>query len=101
MAAQAIATSAELTALSGQMAHASKRINDVSQRMDDMSQRVSTLETDFHGLAENFVRSTQLSRTTETQLGRVARLLGAFAGRSNTRFEEIEGRLVKLERKVG
>lgn len=89
MAAHAMQTSAELTALSVQMVSTSKRLNEVSHR-------VTSLEGDFHSFAENFVRSATLARTTEEQLGRLARLLGEFAGDSNSRFDSLEGRVSKL-----
>lgn len=101
LAAHAVATSAEMLGLSEQVRDVSRRMHDVSQRMEDVSQRVGSLEVEFQELAQGFVESAKLSRTIEQQLGRVARLLGEFAGSSTSRFDDIEGRLEKLERKAG
>lgn len=87
LAAHAVATSAEMIGLSVQVS--------------DVSRRVASLEVEFRALAQGFVESAKLSRTIEQQLGRLARLLGEFAGRSTSRFDDIEGRLEKLERKAG
>lgn len=86
LAAHAVATSAEMFGLSAQVR--------------DVSQRVASLESEFRELAEGFVESAKLARTIEQQLGRVARLLGEFVGSSTSRFDDIEGRLEKLERKA-
>ncbi len=98
IAAHAMSTSAELTALSGRVTFVSSRVGDLSARvqelsgqMKDVAQRVSALEGDFHGLAEDLVKSATLSRTMQTQLGQFARLLGEFAGGSKKRFEKKAG----------
>ena len=115
LADHVVATSAELTAYSRHMAElwrrmedVSRRVGEVSQRMGDLSERVgglsqrtSSLEGDFHGFAELVVTSAKLSQTVQREVGRLATLMGEFAGGSRTRFETIEERLDRLEKKTG
>lgn len=101
MAEHTVSTSAEMTALAGQVAHVSRQMSHVSQRMDDIAKRTASLEADFQTLAQNSVESVKFARTLQQQLGRTAKLLGEFAGGSKNRFETIEGRLDRLERKAG
>ena len=129
LADHVVATSAELTAYSRHMAElwrrmedvsrrvgevsqrmgdVSERVGEVSQRMGDLSERVgglsqrtSSLEGDFHGFAELVVTSAKLSQTVQREVGRLATLMGEFAGGSRTRFETIEERLDRLEKKTG
>lgn len=83
----AIAMSVEMTALSAQLTAA--------------SQRMTSLESEVHLLARGFVDTTKLARSIQLETGRVARLLGEFAGSSSARFDSIEGRLNRLEKKAG
>ena len=106
-----------------------QRMNDMTQRMDDMTQRmndmtqhmnrmtqhlgslsghvgsmtgrVESLESEMMTLAQGFVQAAASAREREQLTKHVARLLNEFAGRSLTRFDAIEGRLLKLERKTG
>jgi chromosome segregation ATPase len=107
LAHHAMRTSAEVTALAVQVRDVSKRMDDVSKRMDDVSnrmdgvaQRLGSLEGETQSLAEGFVESAGLARSTQQQVGRFARLLTEYAGRSDSRFDEIEGRLDALEKKA-
>ena len=90
-----------MNGMSSQAHATSQRVGQTSQEMGEVSQRITSLETEFQIHAQNALKSAKLARTTEEQLGRFARLLGDYAGQSTTRFDEIEGRLVKLERKTG
>jgi methyl-accepting chemotaxis protein len=108
--------------VSKRMDDVSKRMDDVSKRMDDVSkrmdglaaatlsiadqlggvtQRVGSLETELQAQASAFVDAAVTARTHQQQLGRFAKLISQFADGSSSRFDDIEDRLVKLERKAG
>jgi chromosome segregation ATPase len=122
LAGQMAHVSRQMNDVSQRMNDVSQRMDDVSQRMDDVSQRVddvsqrmegvsqglagvskrtASLEVDFHTLAQNSVESAKLARTVQQHLGRLAKLLGEYAGGSKSRFETIEDRLDRLEKKTG
>lgn len=122
LAVHAVQSAVETTALrlglgelATGLADVSKRMNDVSKRMDDVAkrvdglsdrtghvlQRVGALETENHALAQGFVDTAKLARTQQQQLGQLARLVKEQAGNSKTRLDEIEDRVVALERKAG
>ncbi len=108
IATHAMSTSAELTAvsgrvngLSGHLNGLSSHVNGLSAQVKDVAQRVSSLEGEFQDLAENFALSAKLSRTMQTDVGRLARILGESAGRSRERFDDIEKRIGRLEKKTG
>jgi chromosome segregation ATPase len=115
IAALAVETSAHVGRMSLQLGElavrvgdVSKRMDDVSKRMDDVSMRTDTLAREMELLdrelatqADQFLAAVKLSRTNQEQVGRVARVLAAFADGNKTRFESIEDRLDALERKAG
>jgi len=129
LATHAIGTTATVTALGSELrlvwrsvGELSKRMDDVSKRMDDVSkrmdalavatlaiadqlggvtQRVGSLEGELQNLASSFVEAAVTARTQQQQLGRFAKLISQFADGNGSRFDDIEVRLLKLERKAG
>ena len=108
MTVQVTALSSELrqvsrnaSELSKRMDDVSKRMDDVSKRMDDVSTRVDGIEGDLQTLAQGFVDAAATARTAQQQTGRLAKILGDLAEGNRSRFDDIEDRLVKLERKAG
>jgi len=115
IATLAIETSAKMVGLSGQMGTISKGFSDLARRMDDMSKRMDDLSQRMDGLtrvtdslgadlttqAENALLASRTAHQQQQQLGRVARLLSAFADGSDHRFADIESRLGALEKKTG
>ena len=115
LSGHAVAMSVEMTALSGQVADVSRRMTDVSRQMTDVSrrmtdvsertggvsQRVASLEKEVHDLSRGFLEAVKFSRSLQTEVGRLARLLGEFAGGRSSRLDTIEGRLDRLEKKAG
>jgi methyl-accepting chemotaxis protein len=122
LAKHAIGTTATVTALGSELrlvwrsvGDLSKRMDDVSKRMDGLAgatlaiadqlngvtQRVGSLEAELQTQASAFVDAAATARTQQQQLGRFARLISQFADGSSSRFDDIEDRLVKLERKAG
>jgi methyl-accepting chemotaxis protein len=85
-----------------------QRMNDHSSRIDDhslgmrqLSERTAALETEFQKHAENALLSADLGRKTQSHVGHLARLLKELADETDSRLEEIEHRVTKLERKTG
>ncbi len=69
--------------------------------LESMAARTAGIESELHELSLNFMKGMNLVRTTETQLARFARLLGGLASSNDTRFEVVEARLRRLEKKTG
>lgn len=87
-------TTAIVTALSGEVRMLWREVGNVSKRIE-------SLETETQRLSEGFLDASQGARTNQQNLGQVALLLVEFSGNHTDRFDRIESRLDKLERKAG
>lgn len=89
------------------------RMNDMAARMNDMSARMDALAAqaqfvgtamvsmsdDMVAQAHDLKRLSEGYAETQTHLGRLARLLGAHAERSNDRLDDLDARVKRLEKK--
>jgi len=95
------ALSSNVDALSSNVDALSSNVGSLSSSVGAIAQRVESLETETQRLSEGFLDAAQGARTNQQNLGQVARLLVEFSGNHTDRFDRIESRLDKLERKAG
>lgn len=89
-----------VSAIAQQLATVASHVEDLSGGFVQLRQRVTALEQDAQQLAEGFLNGAKLARSTEQQLGRFGMLLGQLADGSNSRIDQLEARVKKLERKA-
>jgi methyl-accepting chemotaxis protein len=78
----------------------STRTNDMSTRMDAFENEAASFEAGLATQAEHTKVAAQTSNQQAQQIGRLSRLIGVFADSSTNRFDDIESRLVVLEKKA-
>lgn len=77
------------------------QIDGVQEQVVGLDVRVGSLEEETLALSGALVKSAETSREIQQQMGRFARLLAQFAEGNTSRFDDIEQRLTRLERKAG
>lgn len=101
LAKLAMGTSATVTALSAEVQQVWRALESLADEMGAVSQRVNSLESEVQVLSEGFSQAAVAGRTHQQQMSRFARLFVEFVDGSRSRFDLIEIRLDKLERKAG
>jgi hypothetical protein len=78
----------------------SEHLQAMAEHAAFTSQRLTTLEAEFQRSAEDAKTSHELSRSIQTSTVQLARVPKELAGTTASRFDEIEDRLTRLERKA-
>jgi methyl-accepting chemotaxis protein len=92
--------STRMDEMSTRMDEMSTRMDEMSTRMDEMSTRMDEMSSDLGNLSRGFFEAAKTNATLQQQLGRAAKLIGELADRSQVRFDELEQRVLKLEKKA-
>jgi hypothetical protein len=92
--------SEHLQAMAARAERMSAQVVALSEHAAFTSQRLTTLEAEFQRSAEDAKTSYELSRSIQTSTVQLARVLKEIAGTTASRFDEIEDRLTRLERKA-
>ena len=99
------ATTARHAELLGEMAvraaRMSSQVTALSEHAAFTAQRLTTLEEEFQRSAEDAKKSYELGQSTRKSIVELARVLKNLATESAGRFDDIEVRLTRLERKAG
>jgi ABC-type transporter Mla subunit MlaD len=101
LAELAMGMTATVTSLGSELRQVWRSVSELARRMDDVSKRMDGIERDLQTLAQGFVDAAGTARTAQQQTGRLAKILADLAEGNRSRFDDIEDRLVKLERKAG
>jgi chromosome segregation ATPase len=87
--------------LAQQMAQMAEQMALLSQRMDESSAQMDELAEDLRALRGDFVSLAQHGRETSGGLKRLSEIVVKALGTSEERFDELEARLARLEKKTG
>lgn len=95
------ALSTTVSALSTTVGSLSTTVGPLSTTVETLSSRVATLETEVGRLSEGFLMAATTAHTNQQHLARLAGMFNQFAGGERDRIDDLEDRVVKLERKAG
>ncbi|MEW6432583.1 MAG: hypothetical protein AB1730_13855 [Myxococcota bacterium] len=99
---------ARMDALTARMNEMTARMNEMTAWMNETTAEMASLRGHFRELADDqlalrrdFVSLAQHGRQTQTGLQRLSDIIVKALGTTDERFDELEARVAKLEKKTG
>lgn len=108
MAERSNETVSRMDSMTARMDALTTRMNEMTARMNEMTGEMASLREHFReladdqlGLRQDFVSLAQHGRQTQAGLQRLSDIIVKALGTTDERFDELEARVAKLEKKTG